>query len=310
MITVFTNACRSCIFIFLIVLLPGRKTANCQSNSLEIIGSAGFTSFSGDVGGSSPQGKGNMVDFDVRTFRQVFGLGFRYHFTNQFSLRFNGYYGSLYGDDKFAADKKYRFRRNLNFRSDVWDFALLCEFSLLNWNVSSAKRRARLRWARTNETNLYLFAGISVFHFNPQGELNDKWYDLRDLSTEGQGLPGGPKQYSLVAVSIPVGIGYKHLVNEAKGFSIGFELIFRKSFTDHIDDVSGNYYDNNLLGQFKGNLAADIADKNIRTDGLKRPGGTRRGNNASNDNFTYFVITLNKTLNMGGRGRDLPCAFF
>jgi len=33
--------------------------------------------------------------------------------------------------------------------------------------------------------------------------------ELRPLHTEGQGMPGGPKEYSKIAVCIPFGAYYK-----------------------------------------------------------------------------------------------------
>ncbi|MEO8734182.1 MAG: hypothetical protein ABI373_07615, partial [Flavobacteriales bacterium] len=50
----------------------------------------------------------------------------------------------------------------------------------------------------------YLFAGVGAFHFNPQAQYKGNWVDLRPLGTEGQGLPGGPVEYSLTGVCIPM----------------------------------------------------------------------------------------------------------
>lgn len=286
------------------VLVACSYIAKAQSklpiNGFEAYSGFGITYFSGDLGGTD-----DLVNFSPDNLKVAVGTGLRYYFTNRWAARINLSYGRLSADDSLSTSQ-FKKQRNLDFKSDIYDVSLQAEYSLINWNFRGGKGTG---FRNNHKHNLYVFTGISFFHFRPYGELNGQWYSLHELSTSGQGLPNGPKQYSLYSISIPIGGGYKILVN--KNVSIGFEVTFRKTFTDYIDDVSAPYYNNTLLRQYKGNLAADIADKNKFRDGAKRPNGEAKGNPNSNDNFAFFLITINKRLNFYRSGRrDIPCSSF
>jgi hypothetical protein len=50
----------------------------------------------------------------------------------------------------------------------------------------------------------FVFAGLGYFHTNPQNLLNDTWYDLQPLGTEGQGTGNGAG-YGLNQCAFPSG---------------------------------------------------------------------------------------------------------
>lgn len=287
--------------LLLLVIATSFQASRAQNkmpiNGFEVYSGFGIAYFSGDLGGTS---------FSPSSLKPVVSGGLRYYFTNRVAVRVNLSYAKLAADDSLSSNL-YSKQRNLNFKSDIMDAALQIEYSLLNWNIRGQSKKL-IKTQTNRRHNLYVFTGISVFHFKPYGKLNGQWYSLHELSTAGQGLPNGAKPYSLYAISIPIGSGYKILVN--KTVSIGVEVTFRKTFTDYIDDVSAPYYDNTLLRQAKGNLAADIADKNKFRDGAKRRAGEGRGNPNSNDNFAFLQITFNKRLNLYSGRRDLPCTNF
>lgn len=269
---------------------------------LEIYTAGGITYFSGDLGGSN-----SIINTNPKTMNFAVGGGLRYYFTNHWAGRMAVSYGRLSGDDVLS-DKAYTKIRNLNFKSDVTDVSLQAEYSLFNWNIKGVQKKLYRRNFNRRH-NIFFFTGISVFKFRPYGELNGQWHSLQELSTEGQGLPGGKKHYKLYSFSIPMGLGYKFLLGN--DISLGLEVTFRKTFTDYIDDVSGSYYDNNSLRQHKGDVAAAIADKNKGREGTKRAAGLLRGNPDSNDNFAFIFITLNKKINLyrsGKRGIRCPTA--
>ena len=98
---------------------------------------------------------------------------------------------------------------------------------------------------------------------------------LHPLHTEGQGLiynhpwlsrndldpVEGPKQYKRVAVVLPIGAGVKIPMNRDWGLKV--EAMYRFTFTDYIDDVSGVYFENRLIEENYGTKAAYFADPAI-----------------------------------------------
>lgn len=277
----------------------GKAQSHLAISGFEAYSGFGITYFSGDLGGTD-----DLINANPKTLNFAVGGGLRYYMTNHWAVRGNLFFGRLSADDALSSNQ-YRKGRNLNFRSNITDVSLQIEYSLFNWNIRGLSRKLYSR--RTNKRhNIYLFTGISMFKFNPKGEYNGEWHELQKLSTEGQGLDGGAKPYKLYSFSIPMGAGYKFLINNS--ISLGFEVTFRKTFTDYIDDVSGNYYDNDILRQNRGDLAANIADKNLFAEGTNRLGGSARGNPNSNDNFAFFLITVNKKLNLyRSKKWGIPC---
>ena len=80
---------------------------------------------------------------------------------------------------------------------------------------------------------------------------------LKPLSTEGQGFQPGVKEYKLWQLNIPFGLGAEYSLNE--DMRVGIEMGYRKLFTDHLDDVSGNYVDESRLLTARGQTAVDLA---------------------------------------------------
>src|SRR5690606_15533698 len=89
---------------------------------------------------------------------------------------------------------------------------------------------------------------------------------LRDLGTEGQGLPQYPdkKMYNLVQIAVPFGGGIRLRLSD--NVHISYEIGLRKLFTDYIDDVSTTYADEAILASRRGQRAVGIA---FRGDELK-----------------------------------------
>ena len=122
--------------------------------------------------------------------------------------------------------------RNLSFRSNIIEFSLAAEFTLMNMDK--------------HKFSPYIFAGIGAFNFNPRAYYGSGGtHKLRELGTEGQGLAGYPAQYSSMASEFPLGIGIKYVIN--KKLMLQGEFNYRVSGTDYLDDVSTYYPDKALL---------------------------------------------------------------
>ena len=226
----------------------------------EIYLGGGAGNFLGDLGGRNQIGKDySYADIEMSLTRPSATLGYRYRIAKQWGWRTDINYMRLWGKDALT-DEKYRNNRNLSFRTNLVELSTNLEFAIYinkGGNRYHIKNTRKRRY-KSSSHYIYFFGGLGAFYFNPKAELGGNWYALQPLSTEGQGLPGGPKKYKRVSVSIPMGIGYR--LNVSKQWTIGLEYNFRKTFTDYIDDVHGTYYDPELLYEHKGPIAVMLSD--------------------------------------------------
>lgn len=82
---------------------------------------------------------------------------------------------------------------------------------------------------------------------------------LRPLQTEG-------KAYSPIGVAIPFGLGFRYKL--AKNWDLAFEVGWRYTFTDYLDDVSSTYGDPmkmSALGRLMSFKSAYITDPTVAT---------------------------------------------
>ena len=247
----------------------------------------------GDLGGRYGKGGAFLKDNVVSNTKILIGA----HFTASpkewlgFRLAFN--YGTVAGDDGMIKSKggleELRKARNLNFKSKISELYIAAEFSPTVFFEADPS-------AVFHKLRPYGLAGIGVFHFNPQGldPVTGEWIHLKELHTEGQGFPEYPdrKEYKLVQLNIPVGIGVKYFIND--DVSISAEAIHRNTFTDYLDDVSKDYIDPALfyrnLPAAKAIMAERMADKSIGT--VNKVAGDQRGTPKNNDSFYSCGIKL------------------
>jgi hypothetical protein len=209
------------------------------------------------------------------------------------------------GNDALSKDA-IRQNRNLNFRSPIIELSVQAEYYFISevaknlytiGGLNSRKKRRKL--------SAYVFGGIGTFYYNPKEQLNGIWYSVRKYHVEGQGLPGGPKQFSNVNVAIPIGLGFKEQLD--KRLSVGFEFGIRKTFTDYIDGVSGTYYDRTKLIQAYGPIAAALADPNLgKIDGATNT-GQKRGDSKYKD--SYMFLTFNVGYKFGKKSHRTRAKF-
>jgi Domain of unknown function (DUF6089) len=251
--------------------------------------------------------QGDMQEKRITTSQShgAFGLGVKYDLTSHLLLRSGLTYGKVSGDDKLSTIPALR-QRNLNFISQLLEFHVGAEYDLFNLQ-------------QTNFTP-YVFAGIGVFGFDPytHDTLGARHY-LQPLSTEGQGLSAYPgnKPYHRVQVAIPFGAGIKLRVN--KEITLGYEFGLRKTFTDHLDDLSNRYVDRAALLAERGPKAVELAYRGGELkdgDPVYPADGTIRGGAAVKDWYYFQGITLSyrlsgrnsaATYKRRGMGNQLDC---
>ncbi len=301
----------------LLPILTDAQANRWKRTRYELVGGLGVSTFVGDLGGGNkPEGKHFLSDYDFMSQRFVLNGGLRYKLLNSVAVQGVLSYAMLAGNDN-KTENIYRKDRNLSFRTNLWELSTHLEYSIIPEPLNYRRnRRGHFSLRSLLQINTYVFAGVSVFYFNPKGKddtgegATNKWVALQPLGTEGQGLVDGRKKYSRVQVAIPFGMGFKYAIN--RKMSVGLEFGPRYTFTDYIDDVSTTYVDNEWLREKRGDVAARLADKSIKTNpenpdsdpvpNVNYGGGDQRGEAKFNDFYMFTTAHITYKLTTGRNG--------
>lgn len=297
--TVFKHTCCILIFGFLFSVKSYSQSIIFQTG--KVIWEAGLnvgpSFFLGDLGGNAGKGRKFIKDVNLQFTSIMKGVYVAAYPSDWWGFRVAIQTGSLQADDAAVTtkgvDELWRKERNLDFRSKISEAYVAAEIFPLMIFPGIAESAPRMR--------PYGVIGIGMFHFNPQGSLTDAsgnktWYYLHPLRTEGEGMTEYPdrKPYSLTQYNIPMGGGIKYFVSDR--FNISVECLYRKSFTDYIDDVSTNYIDPNLFDKYlspaDAAIAKQISDKMyaINSTVSRYAPGTQRGNVNQDDAYFSFLM--------------------
>jgi hypothetical protein len=229
----------------------------------EVFVTMGSANFLGDLGGRDRIGTDySPADLDFSQTRTAFGFGGRYKLDRVVNVAGKFSYLAVRGNDAETSEP-YRNNRNLNFKSNIFEITARIEGGYQSQKRGGNRYGIIQNYGKSRNFthNVFAFIGFGAFYFNPKGLTpTGDWVNLRPLHTEGQGLPGGPKQYKPFSFNVPIGAYYKLTIN--KVWSVGIELCYRKTFTDYIDDVGTVYYDQSKLSEAYGALSAQMADPN------------------------------------------------
>ncbi len=177
---------------------------------LSLLASLGLSTYYGDL----------CDAFECMQFRPNFGIGAMYRITSHLSNKTEVNYYRLYSKDVYE-------QRNLNFRSGNVEAYTSLVFDIFAYTKHYRKRKL---------ISPYLLAGFGITYYNPKGEdptSEGTWVALRPLKTEG-------KDYSSITPIIPFGGGVRIKFKRNMEFMV--EFAYRKTFTDFLDDVSGENY--------------------------------------------------------------------
>lgn len=271
----------------------------------------GASFFLGELGGRDQIGTDFIYDLELAKTRPALQLMYRYQLGSRLYAKAQFGFTYIGGNDDLT-EEIFRRNRNLHFRSSLFEFSIQAEFDVIDF--TSKSRYGKVKQKKLEGSAIYLTAGVGVARFNPQGNFEGTWYDLKDFGTEGQLQEDGPSEYSLFTVVIPFGMGYRIELN--KEWTIGFEIVHRLTFTDYMDDVSTDYYDNQVISDNQGELAAYFADPSlgyyIDENGTRVPlnsteTGFQRGDPDDNDAYFFGMFTASYKLAQKrfkrGRGR-------
>lgn len=250
------------IFLFSIfsVLIGNQLSAQ----RWEIGGNLGVSNYTGDLA-IRPLMSQNRFSAGVFT---------RINVNRVWAIRTTVQYAGIQGNDSLGQGVK---NRNLHFRSNVWELSTVAEVHFRPFGDEPLSYLL----------SPYFCIGLGVATFNPQAKYGDAWVNLQPIGTEGQTLDGG-KGYSRVAVTMPVGLGFKYMIR--KHWVLGLEVNYRFTTTDYLDDVSTFYPDLTKMQEQRGALATYLADPSVALNNgepLSRAGKSR-GNAHLNDAFITF----------------------
>jgi hypothetical protein len=280
-------------FILVLVINATSQYVTAFNRKLEAGLNLGPSNFLGDLGGNKGLGKTFLKDNNIEFTKIISGAFLTFYPAEWLGIRLSGQHTRIEGDDAIINTKggaeMNRFNRNLNFRSNITEFYIAAEILPTVFWEQDDYLAGKLR--------PYGVAGIGIFSYNPQTQLNGKWVDLRPLHTEGQGFPQFPdrKEYGKTAYAFPLGVGIKYYATEK--FTVGIEAIHRFTTTDYIDDVSTKYIDPNLfvanLPAAEAALALQLNNRNIipSVPSFSAPGAIR-GDPTENDGYYSIAVKL------------------
>ncbi|WNB18219.1 hypothetical protein [Marivirga arenosa] len=242
---------------------------------------------------------------DISFTRPGINLFIQQRFGDRYSWKANLMWGRLQGSDQetigegnFTTENANRYLRNLDFRNDIIELTAQGRVDLFKHSG---------RFSSRPPFNVYVTFGVGVFYHNPKGlapeyfstdafqvdnpgdfegtryyplEQSGQWVSLRELGTEGQFADQAtrdeyknafgkdlPDPYSRFQLVIPLGIGARYKLTN--NLDIALDLSYRHTFTDYLDDVSGEYVDLGVFGNPSdpnAALAMAMSDKSNQFD--------------------------------------------
>lgn len=271
-----------------------RQSSYWKTHRREIDLGIGLSNFLGELGGRNQIGSPFVWDLELSQTRPAASIGYRYFLARKQALLGRLSYGVMAGNDNLT-EEPFRNNRNLSFKSDLVEFAVIYELHLYREELGHIYDLRGVKGEKPTRVGLYLFAGIGGAYFDPRAQFNNQWVRLKPLSTEGQGLPGGAEPYSNFTLAIPMGVGLRKAVN--KNISIGLNLQYTKTFTDYIDDVSDKYFPNEVLRAERGEIAAFLADPSLGNIPGQTADGQQRGDPDDLDAYLFFRFHVHYKLN-------------
>lgn len=267
---------RNSLFIFSFLLL------SCSM----VFGQKGF-SFTAGYGSSYYYG--DLSDYYHNlNLNPAFHISYGQYFTPSISLRIGLTHSTLSSADSLTSDPALR-RRDLHFKTKITELS-----GMIYYELNPDKYFGRSYKTKPHFTP-YIFGGVAVFSFNPKAYHGGEWVALQPQGTEGQNLQGDyPDPYSLLQLAFPAGFGISHRFTN--NVAISFDIGYRLSLTDYLDDVSTVYPDLVQLKETDNGLAAQLSDPTGRFQA-----GQQRGSPAFTDSYIFAMGAITFYLDRNGK---------
>lgn len=227
-------------------------------------------------------------DLDNRTAldhpKIALGAYFQKQFGNYTALRLSGHYALLGYSDAYSKNEFQR-RRNLSFDTNIFEISAQGVFNFFKFIPTDPNHCF----------TPYATLGIGFFSYNPYAFYQGKKVYLRPLHTEGETFYKGRKAYGTVAMSFPIGFGFKYAINDK--MNVSFEVTQHFTTTDYIDDVSTTFIGIDKFPSIAGgkSIAGIMQDRSFETGTPIGIEGRQRGFSKQKDQYVIaeFGISLN-----------------
>ena len=207
------------------------------------------------------------------------GAFFRRQFGNYISARIMGHYARLGYSDIYSLNE-YQQSRNLSFNSDIFELAIVGDFNFFKFIPTDPN----------HSFTPYASLGVGFMSYDPYAYYNNEKVYLRPLNTEGQTFYQGRKAYGTTALVVPVGFGVKYAISDKVNLS--FEVNYRFTTTDYLDDVSKTYIGVDKFPSTSGgkSLAGIMQDRSFEVGPVIGVEGRQRGFSKQKDQYAMAEI--------------------
>lgn len=229
----------ACSVLLALVLSPA--FLNAQYN-WDFGTNLGASNYLGEMGGNQLTRRDFVSDMKLSQTHMTAGAFAGYRFRPAFAVRGSLNWARISGNDRLSSNPG-RNGRNLSFRNDLFEATAQVQYLFFRVNDIGGSFRY------TNNLRMYVAAGAGAVLHNPKTFYEGQWVALRPLETEGV-------HYSAVTAVIPVSGGFYFTFN--RHYRIGWDITWRKTFTDYLDDASTRYPD---PSQLKSPLAAALSNR-------------------------------------------------
>ncbi|MCU0433520.1 MAG: outer membrane beta-barrel protein [Bacteroidia bacterium] len=237
----------------------------------EFGGGIGAANLLGEMGGDELTRRDFVADMKLNQTRQSASGFARYKLTPIFSIKSGINYVAVRGADSLSSNIG-RNTRNLSVRNHM--FEAYSEFQWFFFEINDLGRTYRYK----DNFRAYIGAGIGAMYHNPQAYYQGEWVNLRPLTTEGV-------RYTAVTMTLPVSGGFYFTIN--KKYRLGWNLCWRTTMSDYLDDISDRYVDPSVLPS---PMAVALANRAIPSDVdpaavFSHAPGQKRGDPTHRDSF-------------------------
>jgi hypothetical protein len=187
----------------------------------------GASNYLGDIGGKEKTRRDFVADMKLAKTRWDGGVFVRYKLEPKLSVKLALDWIRIEGDDKLSSNPGRHFR-NFNFKNDLINTALTGEFFFFEDPDLGNTYRYR------NSFRAYVLGGVCAFYTSPKTLYKGEYVKLKEMDIEGY-------NYKSFVLGIPTGLGFYFTFDKKHRF--GFEMVYYKTFSDYLDDISGNYPD-------------------------------------------------------------------